>query len=279
MDRRLGFIEARLFWLGEVNRAHLVDRFGVSMSQASGDIAKYLAINGKGVDYDRSAKRYFATASFGPVRGEPDANRFLGELRLVEAGLMRPEDTLIGFAPPFAATPVPERKIDDLVLRAVFQGIRNASAVEATYQSMSRPRPIKRTIEPHALAFDGFRWHARAYDRETETFRDFVLGRLSKARIDEGAVSDPASDTDWHTFVDLDIAPHPKLSGAQARAIAMDYGITRGSVRIPVRRALLFYALKRLGLDHDPDTRPPNVQQIVLRNRADVQPWLEAVLT
>jgi predicted DNA-binding transcriptional regulator YafY len=36
-------------------------------------------------------------------------------------------------------------------------------------------------IEPHALAHDGFRWHVRAFDRETKTFRNFVLGRLSDA--------------------------------------------------------------------------------------------------
>jgi len=37
-------------------------------------------------------------------------------------------------------------------------------------------------------------------------------------------------------------------------------------VQIPVRRALLFYALKRLGLDTDPAARRPQDQQIVLLN-------------
>lgn len=39
-----------------------------------------------------------------------------------------------------------------------------------------------------------------------------------------------------------------------------------GSVTIPVRRALLYYALKRLGLDTDPSARMPQDQQIVLIN-------------
>jgi hypothetical protein len=38
-----------------------------------------------------------------------------------------------------------------------------------------------------------------------------------------------------------------------------------------VRRALLFYALKRLGLDVPPDTRPAHEQHIVLLNRAEVE--------
>jgi len=37
-----------------------------------------------------------------------------------------------------------------------------------------------------------------------------------------------------------------------------------------VRRALLFYALRRLGLDLKPDARPPHEQHIVLLNRADI---------
>jgi hypothetical protein len=50
----------------------------------------------------------------------------------------------------------------------------------------------------------------------------------------------------------------------------MDYGMEEGRARIPVRRALLFYALKRLGLDTDPAARQPQDQQIVLFNRGAV---------
>jgi hypothetical protein len=40
-----------------------------------------------------------------------------------------------------------------------------------------------------------------------------------------------------------------------------------GKAKIKVRRALLYYALKRLGLDTDPAARKPQDQQIVLLNR------------
>jgi hypothetical protein len=68
----------------------------------------------------------------------------------------------------------------------------------------------------------------------------------------------------------LEIGPHPELSDNQRRAIEMDYGMEGGRGQIPVRRALLFYALKRLGLDTKPTIRPPNEQQIVLTNAVDV---------
>src|ERR1700681_2220447 len=77
VEQRLAFVEERLFWLGEVNRTDLVRRFGVSMSQASGDIGRYLALEPPGVTYDKSAKRYVAAEGFRPVLAAPNAKRFL----------------------------------------------------------------------------------------------------------------------------------------------------------------------------------------------------------
>lgn len=270
VERRLAFIEERLFWLGETNRADLVRQFGVSLGQASADIARYLALEPRGVAYDKSAKRYVAAADFKPVLAAPDANRLLGELHLVDRGILAAEDTVLGGTPTFDATPVPERKIDAFVLRAVLRAIRTRIALDVLYQSMSRPEPAHRVIEPHALAYDGFRWHARSFDRQSGEFRDFVLGRMAKPKIADQASSRPEDDADWRIFVELVIAPHPRLTPAQARAIAIDYGIRGRSTVLKVRRALLFYALKRLGLDVAPETRPPNEQHIVLVNRKDV---------
>jgi hypothetical protein len=120
------------------------------------------------------------------------------------------------------------------VLRAVLRAIRERRALDVLYQSMSRPGPARRVIEPHALAHDGFRWHARAFDRETASFRDFVLGRLSKPKIGAPAGSAARDDVEWHAFVPLVIAPHPDLTPAQSRAIAIDYGIRGRSTALKV---------------------------------------------
>jgi hypothetical protein len=271
IERRLAFIEDRLFWIGAVNRTDLVERFGVSMSQASADIARYLALAPRDVDYDRSAKRYTAGDAFRPLLAPPSAARVLGELRLMDFGLITPADTALGETPPFAATPLPERPIDPFLLRAILRAIRQRQALAVRYQSMSRPAPTRRIIEPHALAHDGFRWHARAYDRESSEFRDFVIGRMTAPRAAGPAQSKPADDHAWNGWVTLQIAPHPGLTAAQTRAIAIDYGIRGKSAAIRVRRSLLFYALKRLGLDVPSDARPPHEQHIVLVNRAEVQ--------
>jgi WYL domain-containing protein len=271
VERRLAYIEDLLFWRGEVNRTDLVRRFGVSMSQASADIGRYLALSPPGVGYDKSAKRYVADAAFRPVLAPPDAVHFLGELRLVDLGIMPAADTLLGEVPPFAAAPTPERPVDAYVLRGVLAAIRARAAIAVRYQSMSRPTATRRVIEPHALAHDGFRWHARAFDRESEEFRDFVIGRMSDVAASDAARSASIADRDWNEWIELRIAPHPALTPAQAKAIRLDYGIAGSSATLEVRRALLFYALRRLGLDTRPDARPPHEQQIVLVNVDDVR--------
>lgn len=270
VQQRLSFIEERLFWLGTVNRADIIARFGVSMSQASGDIARYLELEPEGLAYDKSAKCYVAGDDFRPVLRLPDARQLLGELRLFDLGIVDSERLTLGEPPPLATTPLPERPVDPFVLRVVLRAIRESRAMSVGYQSMSRPEPLRRIVEPHALAHDGYRWHARAFDRENGAFRDFVIGRMSEPRLVEFAGADPADDSDWHSTVTLEIAPHPALGPAQSAAIARDYGISGTSVSITVRRSLLYYALKRLGFDVAPDARPPHEQQIVLVNRDEV---------
>jgi len=56
--------------------------------------------------------------------------------------------------------------------------------------------------------------------------------------------------------------------------IELDYGMEKGSVTIPVRRALLYYALKEVGFDADPAARKPQDQQIIRLNAN----WLRGLM-
>src|SRR5690606_22315748 len=148
-------------------------------------------------------------------------------------------------------------------LRSVIQAIRTRQALEVEYQSLSSPTPCWRWIAPHAIAFDGFRWHARAYCFTDGCFKDFLLARILGIRDSRPSDADPSQDADWHTHITLEIGPHPGLSDAQKKVIALDYGMRNGKASITVRKVMLYYAIKRLGLDTDPSTRNPEDQQIV----------------
>lgn len=270
VERRLEFIEFRLFWEGHVNRSDLVDAFGISVQQASTDLNRYLGMAPNNMAYDKSAKAYVRGPDFSPVFLQPDANRYLSHLRLVSEGILVPSETWISQLPPLAATPHLARSVNAKILRAVVAAIRRREALEIHYQSLSHPEPRWRWISPYAIGFDGFRWHARAYCQSDGAFKDFVLSRILKTRGVRAAELDPMTDADWQDEVVLEIGPHPALSPSQKEVIGLDYGMVDGKAEIRVRRALLYYTLKRLGLDTDPSARRPQDQQIVLLNSTAV---------
>ncbi|WP_087210437.1 WYL domain-containing protein [Yoonia vestfoldensis] len=270
VERRYEFIEFRLFWNGRINRGDLMDAFGVSTQQASLDLNAYIEQAKRNLVYDKSLRTYLRGKHFKPKYLKPDAEEYFAQLRAVDQGLVSAEQSWISFFPSFGATPTPARGVTPETLRDVLAAIREPAALQVTYQSMSRPEPSARWIEPHALAFDGFRWHARAFCQNDQVFKDFLLSRIVEIGEQGPVTAEPSADAAWHAEIVLEIGPHPDLSDNQRRAIEMDYGMEQGRAHIAVRRALLFYALKRLGLDTDPAARRPQDQQIILLNHDNV---------
>lgn len=271
VERRLEFIEFRLFWEGHVNRGDLMDAFGVSVNQASTDLNRYIGMAPDNMVYDKSARAYIRGAKFEPLFLTPDASRYLSQLRSIADGILDRADAWIGQFPSYDAAPTPVRGVDAKTLRSVIAAIRRSEAIEVRYQSLSRPEPRWRWIAPHAIGFDGFRWHTRAFCLTDQSFKDFLLSRIIETRGTKPSEIGADGDADWNEQVTLEIGPHPELSDTQQKVIALDYGMRGGKAKIPVRKALLYYALKRLGLDTDPAARRPQDQQIVLINRTQVQ--------
>lgn len=269
-EKRLEFIDLRLFWDGVVNRQELAGRFGISLQQASADFARYLEIAPGNAAYNRAAKGYVRSDIFNPRLTTPDAARHLAHLRRTAEGIVDSSEVGLGLTPPFDIVPGPVRRIDPLVLRSILDAIRGRREIEITYQSMSRPEPERRWIAPHALAFDGFRWHARALCARDQVFKDFVLARMASPGGTRPAAIDPAVDEAWHHRVRVIIAPHPGLSEGQRKAVEADYGMTGGVSVIDIRSSFLWYFLKRFGIEGDAAAKPPQDQHIILLNRDDV---------
>jgi hypothetical protein len=163
VERRLEFIEFRLFWEGGVNRADIINRFSVSVPQASKDLTLYQERAPQNAIYDKRAKRYVAGEKFEPCFLAPNPDSYLSQLRSIADGALDHSDAWIGSSPPYGAAPAPIRGVATGILRAVLAAIRNSEAIEVRYQSLSKSEPKWRWIDPHAIGFDGFRWHTRAY--------------------------------------------------------------------------------------------------------------------
>lgn len=272
-ERRLEFIDFRLRWDGRINRSDLTGFFGISVPQASLDIAKYLELAPKNALYDRSSKVYLASEAFQPLYPSNEPSRYLNEALARATGVLQPELSFLGWTAPMAVVPSPMRTVPVDVLIPLLRAIRERRRVRILYQSMTSSEPALRSIAPHALAHDGFRWHVRAYCDNKLKYLDFVIARILsiEGTVDPG--TDGLDDEPWQRQLDLVLIPNPQLPEANRKVIALDYGMTSGEVVLRCRQAFLFYALKRLGL-LDLDTAKPQEQQIALKNLDQLRPYL-----
>lgn len=246
-----------------LNRSDITQRFGVSVPQASNDLTMYRELAPANLEYDSSGKRYVSTPGFDPRFLKPNPDRYLAQLKAVSDGIIDIADTWISNSPPTGVLPVPGRRIDAQVLRALFTAVREKCAIHVEYQSMSRenPDPLWRWITPHAFGFDGLRWHVRAFCHRNNDFLDFLIGRCLAAAETGPAGARAEEDWRWQDVFDVVLEPNPELAEGQRRAIALDYAMSDGKVTVPVRYALLYYFNKRLRLDvgahlDDPQERP-----------------------
>jgi hypothetical protein len=269
VEKRLEFIEFRLFWEGGINRADIMEAFGVSVPQASKDLSLYEEKAPGNLRYDKRLKRYFASKDFEPVFLNPQADQYLTQLRSVSDRVVAPDETWLAEVPQTDAMPVPHRRVDVEVLRALVAAIRDHRAVEILYQSMnpSRPKPAWRWISPHAFGNDGLRWHVRAFCHIDGKFKDFLLSRCLETRDQAAAGAGPEDDFLWNERFDVLLSPNPALSKSQQQIIAQDYNMTGNRVSVPVRKALLYYFQKRLRLDGIGALDEPHETPVVIKNQ------------
>ena len=268
-ERRLEFIDFRLRWNRTVNRGELVEFFRISIQQASADLAYYSHLAPRNMEYDKSLKTYRATASFRPVLTKDDAQGYLSELLGLSVGTLGPSDSFIGWQPPHDIVRYPARPIVIGTLLRLVWAIRDNDELLVSYQSMRRSTSTTRWIGPHALAYDGQRWHVRAWCQENKDFRDFVISRIQ--RIDESREATVSAEDDirWNTYIEIVIKPREGLTNDQRRAIETDFGMTRGRLKLSCRKALAFYLLRQMQVDRLPDLSPA-AQPLELINRDEL---------
>jgi hypothetical protein len=266
IERRMEFIESRLFWEGRINRSAITNQFGISVPQASNDLRRYEEGAPGNLVYDKSQKRYFASPTFSPRFFVPDADQYLNRLRSIADHLEG--DTWFSQIPA-ESMPLPQRRVEVEVLRRVLNAIRARRSVRVLYQSMNpqRPEPLWRWISPHAFANDGMRWHARAFCHLDRKFKDFLLPRCLSADSDGPQEASGASDRNWQEFFEVVLVPNPQLSGSQQTTVAQDYCMKNGKISISIRKSLLYYFQKRLRLDVAQALDNPRETPVVVENK------------
>ncbi|OAO00356.1 hypothetical protein A8B75_18625 [Sphingomonadales bacterium EhC05] len=271
MDQRLEFIEFRLFWEGELSRADLIEKFGISVPQASIDFSRYKNAAASNIEYDASRKRYVPSEHFKPIFYVPNPERYLAQLVALKDGVIVHDDTMFGQTLDVDTVPAPARTVSARKLQKFVQAIKQRGTLSIEYQSMNplRSEAQWRDISPHAFATDGMRWHVRAYCHLDGKHKDFIISRC----IDVGDIKlSPApvsEDTEWNTKFTVIIAPNPELTDHQKTVIARDFDMKDGRLNLEVRNALLYYFDKRHRFDIADSNKTAVQAPIVITNREE----------
>lgn len=246
---RLAYIEFRLYFLGEVGRADLMKRFGVAPAGATRDFALYKDLFPDNISFNNVSKIYVIQESFTPA--------FEHVLERVLTALSQGfGDGVNPVAGPLIPCEVPNalNRPQIGILAPISRAIHLGKAVRLRYFSHTSGAS-EREIVPFALATDGLRWHARAFDRKSQEFRDFVISRMSKPIVITDCAIEkhetPTNDIQWNRIVELELVPHPDREHPE---IAIrDFEMRDGVLHLKLRAAMAGYILRQWHVDCSPD--------------------------
>lgn len=272
-NQRFSFIHNIVGWEGQVNATHIGTKFQLSRQAASSILKQYREQFPTYLQYDSSQKAYIATDDFNQSFLHSNAfNSFSQYLTAIE---FTGDDSNQLLSSSVLEVEAPLRNINPLQVRPILRAIREQLQIDIGYISLSSPNYLDRIIQPHALIFDGLRWHVRAYCNKNNQYRDFTLSRFNGEATFEGKATHSASqDEKWNTIVDVVIEADPRFNDQQKRIIEQDFQMHQGQKVIPTRAALVNYLLRRLHIDSYKNT--PEEQQIVLtrESRQAITPYL-----
>lgn len=243
--QRLAFIDFKLFFTASMTRSEIVQHFEMGVSAATRDINLYKELAPNNMEYDNVEKRYFITNKFKPLF-KHDAKRTLVKL----ANDISDGFDAIGNTDFPVEQPSHLNVPDITVIARLSQAMVTGKAVSVIYTSLSSGSGTRELV-PHTIVDNGLRWHVRAFDRKTKTFRDLVLSRLSKVSVLKPKPEPyelKAQDEQWNSILPLELVPHPK-NNEFPNAIELDYNMEYGVLALSVRAAMAGYLLRRWNVD------------------------------
>ncbi len=243
--QRLAYIDFKLYFTGMVTRSEIVSHFELGLAAATRDLKFYKDNAPDNMAYDNVEKKYFITTQFKPIF-KHDARRTLIKLaNNISDGFDSIGDTSFPIESP---SPLNVPDID--IIAKLSQAIINHKPISVIYTSLSSGSGARELV-PHSIVDNGLRWHLRAYDRKSKSFRDFVLTRITKVTILAHTPSpeeDKLEDHQWMRMLPIQIIPHPN-NVKHPTAIKLDFGMEKGMLEVNVRAAMAGYLLRRWNVD------------------------------
>ncbi len=275
-SKRLSALYRLLLWEGGLSRRRVMELHGLSGIRASQWIRELKDSHPEWLSWDAREKAYRPTnAAFEAIEELLAKDRAADgglSIYLPEAGLgadsSQASCDLSLPAWDFA-------RVSPRLFAQLRAAIRQRVRVQITYRSMANPQPHTRVVEPHVLVRGGRRWHVRGYCLESEGFRDYVLGRISKIMtLEEQAIHGAEDDAAWKQIVKVRLTPHPALSAEQQAVVRAEYFDGTASRVESCRGALVAYLVQDLRAAVDTEKQLPPDYQLAVATHEDVKRWL-----
>ena len=269
--QRYWMLELIAFWEGQINTKPLMSALGLTRQSVSQLLKSYQTEYPDALMYDTGLKAYQITDHFIPHFINQTVDEYFDWLHY-------------GNTPVFPNTSTASnqyriqalaRFVSPHVMRPLLKAVKEKTAVDCEYLSVSSSDPQGRLLYPHSFVKTAGRWHVRAYCDMRKHYLDFVLSRFQHVDYD-GKASEhiEQQDTLWNTQVTLVLAPDSRLTDKQKRVLENDYGMTDGQLHITTRAALVKYTLDDLQIKTKMLEANPQAQQLVCVNYTDIKQWL-----
>ena len=257
---RIEYIDFSLAFYGQVTRAELVKTFEYGLANGTRDLALYKELAPENMQLEQSSKTYFRTNKFKAIFEHSS----IQALQSFSLGNLPQE---LAHATSININDVKCHQPNIEILSVITRAICLKRSIKAKYVSLTTGETEKELI-PHSLINDGHRWHVRAYDKATTSFKDFNINRFISALLLATVIKDSEmadSDIEWHKMLDVDLIVHPKIQ--HKKAIELEYNMQHGSVKLKLKAALLGYLFNQWRVDCSSDySLPENKFHLALKN-------------
>lgn len=263
---RLNYLEFRVYFTGQISRADLIQRFGISEAAATRDLAIYREEAAGNLEFDTTTKTYRIAKAFSLYYLKDVESKLM--LRALVHGLgndfgTAPESIVPCELPSRLQTPSAD------ILAAVSRAICQKMVLRIEYLSDSGNHG-PREIVPFSLAGTGLKWMVRAYCRRKGIFCHFILNRIRSAEVlwDSKPKEDETKENDdeWNRMLKLELIPHPAASAEKMAMTEQEFQMINGMHVLRVRAALAGFVLRLWSVDCSDEQRL-TMLPLCLRNK------------
>jgi hypothetical protein len=222
--RRVAFIRLIARWLGKPTVSDIQEAFGLSLAQA-------YRVLGAALDGTMETQTGDARSVLDFLRAQSLSNKLQTGLGL-QFGIAV-EDVDAQMLP----------RLSEDITREILHAIRAKRALSVAYTA--RKGTSDRVISPTHLVHVFNRYHLRAWDHEKRGYRDFLLSRITEAKMAKERRIAP-HDKDWEERIILLFCINPGLPLGLRSALAVEWGLEGDTREIQCRKAVARYVVRRL---------------------------------